>query len=251
MLAELEQVGEDAAKLAAAPVWPVSDDELTDLLRAAHRLQQAAVVLQARLVRQATTRGLPAAQGHRSTAGWLRSLLMLDPQPARELAEAAAASARPAIEQAMLDGHTDARQAAVIAATVEAISAGLRRPHPAHRARQRRADPRHRPRPPAGHRAAPPRPAHPRPRLCVSGLRPPTTLERRAPMNIRPRLLRRAASWFCLLQSAEPRHLTGNMRAAAAPPREVSARSWASPSKATDVGRRNDPRPPRESRPAR
>jgi hypothetical protein len=125
MLAGLQQVGEDAAKLAAAPLWPVSDDELTDLLRAAHRLQQTAVVLQARLVHQATTRGLPAAQGHRSTARWLAGLLMLDPQPARELTEAATATQRPAIEQAMLDGHTDPRQAAAIAATVDAIPTDL------------------------------------------------------------------------------------------------------------------------------
>jgi hypothetical protein len=125
MLAELEQLSEDAAKLAAAPLWPVSDDELTDLLRAAQRLQQTAVVLQARLVRQAVTRGMPAAQGYRATARWLQSLLMLDPLPARELAEAATATRRPVIEQAMLDGHANARQAAVIAATIEAIPADL------------------------------------------------------------------------------------------------------------------------------
>ena len=125
MLAELEQVGQDAAKLAAAPLWMLGDDELATLLRTARRLQQTAVVLQARLVRQASIRGVPAAQGYRSTARWLQSLLVLDPQPARELAEAAAAMRHPAIEQAMLDGHTDARQAAVIAATVEAIPTDL------------------------------------------------------------------------------------------------------------------------------
>jgi hypothetical protein len=125
MLAELEQLSEDAAKLAAAPLWPVADDELTDLLKAAQRLQRTAVVLQARLVRQATTRGIPASQGYRSTARWLQTLLMLDPQPARELADAATATRRPVIEQAMLDGRADARQAAVIAATVEAIPADI------------------------------------------------------------------------------------------------------------------------------
>src|ERR1700754_340520 len=120
VLAELEQVNADAAKLAAAAVWPLADDELCDLLRTAHRLEQAAVVLQARLVQQATTRGLPTSQGHRTTTRWLQSLLLLDPQPARELAEAATATQRPIIEQAMLQGHIDARQAGVIAATVDA-----------------------------------------------------------------------------------------------------------------------------------
>jgi hypothetical protein len=125
MLADLERLGEDAAKLAAAPLWSVSDNEITDLLQAAHRLEQTAVVLQARLVEQARVRGVPASQGHRSAARWLQSLLLLDPRPARELVEAATAVRRPVVEQAMLEGHTDAGQAAVIAATVEAIAAEL------------------------------------------------------------------------------------------------------------------------------
>jgi hypothetical protein len=125
MLVDVKELSEDTAKLAAAPLWPLSDDDLTDTLRAAHRLTQAAQVLQAQLVRQADARGVPAAQGYRSTARWLRTLLMLDPQPARELAEAATALRRPVIERAVLDGHADLRQAAVIATTVEAIPADL------------------------------------------------------------------------------------------------------------------------------
>jgi uncharacterized protein DUF222/HNH endonuclease len=126
MAAEMQQVNESAAKLAAAPLWPLSDDELTDMLLVAHRLEQTAAALQARLVHQAETRGLPAASGHRSTKGWLRNLLRIDPQPARELTEHAAALAgSPALEQAVLDGHIDLRQAAVIAATVAAVPADL------------------------------------------------------------------------------------------------------------------------------
>ncbi|GAA0459894.1 HNH endonuclease [Paractinoplanes deccanensis] len=112
-------MGEEAAKLAAAPVWSLADDELIDVLEAAHQLQQTAAALQARLVHQAETRRLPAKQGHRSTTGWLRSLLRIDPQPARELTEGAAAmGGHPELEEAVLDGQVDLRQAAVISATV-------------------------------------------------------------------------------------------------------------------------------------
>ncbi len=122
----MQQLGEDAAKLAAASLWPLADDELIACLQSAHRLEQAAAALQTRLVHQATDRGLPAGQGHRSTAGWLRARLLLDPAPARELADRAAVLSRqPAVEQALLDGHVDARQAAVIATTTETVAAGL------------------------------------------------------------------------------------------------------------------------------
>jgi hypothetical protein len=122
MSSDVQQLSQDTAKAAAAPLWPLSDDELTDMLRVAHRLELAAAVLQARLVQEADTRGIPAAGGHRSTAGWLRRLLVLDPQPARELADHATVLAgQPGVQQAVLDGRVDLRQAAVIAATVAAV----------------------------------------------------------------------------------------------------------------------------------
>ncbi|GID31899.1 HNH endonuclease signature motif containing protein [Paractinoplanes brasiliensis] len=126
VLEDVLQLGEEAAKLAAAPLWPLSDDETGDCLAAAYRLEQAAAALQQRLVRQAETRGLPAAAGARNTAGWLRSRLLLDPGPARELAERAAALARqPAVEQALIEGKLDARQATVIAAAADTVAEGL------------------------------------------------------------------------------------------------------------------------------
>ena len=119
---DVQQLSRDAAKAAGASLCPLSDDELTDMLRVAHRLEIAAGVLQARLVHEADTRGLPTAHGHRSTAGWLRSLLLIDPQPARELTEHAAALAgRPVLQRAVLDGRVDLRQAGVIAAAVAAV----------------------------------------------------------------------------------------------------------------------------------
>jgi hypothetical protein len=126
MTADLQQVCEDAAKLADVPLWPLSDTDLTAMLQTVHQLQQTVGVLQARLVHQADTRGLPAAQGCRSIGGWLRALLRLDPQPARELVQHAAALAgHPTVEQAVLRGQADLRQAAVIAATLTAVPADL------------------------------------------------------------------------------------------------------------------------------
>ncbi|WP_250027326.1 HNH endonuclease signature motif containing protein [Paractinoplanes maris] len=126
MLVDVQQLGEDAAKLAAASVWPLADDELTGTLRAAYRLEQAAAALQVRLVQEVTARDLPAAHGHRGTARWLRSLLTLDPQPARELADRAATLDRhPTVQQAVLDGRTDLRQATVIAATIHDLPEAL------------------------------------------------------------------------------------------------------------------------------
>jgi hypothetical protein len=120
--------GEEAAKMAASATLPgscvvaASDTELVELLRATHRAQQAIAAVQVKLVQEATVRGLPAAQGHRTMTGWLRSQLLIDRQPAQDLAKVAAAlRARPGVESALIDGDIDVRQAAVIAAAVNAI----------------------------------------------------------------------------------------------------------------------------------
>src|SRR4051794_41212641 len=85
MLATVQHLAQDAAKLAASPLWPLSDTDLTVSLQAAHHAEQAALALQARLAEQAASRGIPAAQGHRNTTRWLRDLLLLDPQQAKDL----------------------------------------------------------------------------------------------------------------------------------------------------------------------
>ena len=122
MSPELQQLSQDAAKIAAIALWPLSDDELADVLRLAYRIELAVTTLQARVVGEVDARGVPTTQGHRSAAGWVRSLLLMDPQPARELAEQAAAlTGQPVLQQAVLDGQVDLRQAAVIAATVAAV----------------------------------------------------------------------------------------------------------------------------------
>ncbi len=136
MLADVHHLAQDAAKLAVSPLWPLADDEVTASLHAAFRAEQAVLALQTRLLQHAGTRGLPTARGHRTTAAWLRTEFRLDPAPARDLADRAAVLSRhSAVEQAWLDGHTDARQAAVIAATLDTVAAVLSElaaaPHPA------------------------------------------------------------------------------------------------------------------------
>ncbi|MBU2664325.1 HNH endonuclease [Actinoplanes bogorensis] len=126
MLAEIQLLGKDTTALAAAPLWSLSDDQVTDSLKAAHRLEQAATALKVQLVRQACSRALPAAHGFRTPARWLRELLLVDPQPARELVEQATALSRHTIvEQAVLDGAIDLRQAAEIATTMAALPTDL------------------------------------------------------------------------------------------------------------------------------
>ena len=130
VLESVRDLGEDVAKLAASPLWPLSDSELIASLDAAHRLEQVSAVLKLRLVQQVDGRGIPAAQGHRSTAGWLRTQLLLDPQPARQLAERAATLLnRPAVDQALRDGTLDVAQAEVIATAVNAIPETLAAVH--------------------------------------------------------------------------------------------------------------------------
>ncbi len=122
MKADLQQLRKDAEALASAELRPLPDDDLVFVLRTAYRLEQAVKVSQARMVREAASHGLPRRQGFRTVPSWLRALLCVDPQPARELAGAADALARePAIEQAVIVGEVDLSQATVIAATIDGI----------------------------------------------------------------------------------------------------------------------------------
>ncbi|MCO8272917.1 HNH endonuclease [Actinoplanes sp. TRM 88003] len=126
MLGDVQQLGRDAANLAATAVWTLADDELVSCLQVAYRAEQAVATLQARLTHQATVRGLPTRQGERGTTAWLRSLVPIDPGPARELADRADALARhPVLEQALIDGHLDGRQATAIAAATDNVATGL------------------------------------------------------------------------------------------------------------------------------
>jgi hypothetical protein len=118
----LQRLAEETAKAASGPLWPMRDGDVTECLQFVHRWEQTIAGLKVRLAREADGRGIPAGAGHRSLAAWLRAELLMDPQPANGLAQMVTAlQRRPVVEQALVDGEVDVRQAGVIAATVEAI----------------------------------------------------------------------------------------------------------------------------------
>jgi hypothetical protein len=126
VLAVVEELSAETVKAASAPLWPASDPDVVGSLQAVHRWEQSLALLKTRLVREVETRGIRATEGHRTLTGWLRSRLLLDPWPARDLAEQAdTLRRRPALEQALLDGLLDMRQVRVIAAAVNAIPTAL------------------------------------------------------------------------------------------------------------------------------
>ncbi|MFC7275409.1 DUF222 domain-containing protein [Paractinoplanes rhizophilus] len=126
MLDTVHTWAEEAAKAADSALWPLPETELLDLLQATHRLQQILTALQIRVVREAACRALPAKHGHRTTATWLRDQLRIDPQPARDLTEAATLlDHRPEVERALISGSIDLRQATTIAAAVNAVPIAL------------------------------------------------------------------------------------------------------------------------------
>jgi hypothetical protein len=116
----LEQLEAAAVKCAATPAWPLSDADIADCLDIAHRLQQEAAATLLHLVHAADTRDIAHHQGCRTTAGWLRSRLRLDPLAARTLVEQAAALDRhPAVDQALSCGAVDQAQAAAVTSALD------------------------------------------------------------------------------------------------------------------------------------
>ncbi|WP_082772449.1 HNH endonuclease signature motif containing protein [Actinoplanes sp. TFC3] len=125
-MATLEHLRGDVADLAAAPRWSLSDEERCDCLRAAYRLRETATALLLTMAYETETAGTPAHRGHPDLIGFLRGELRVDPAQARELATQAALVSRwPTVQQALIGGRVDVRQAAVIAAAVDEMPATL------------------------------------------------------------------------------------------------------------------------------
>jgi hypothetical protein len=122
----LEQLGEDAAKCAADPVWPLSDDDLVGCLDAAHRLEQAAAAVKAHVVRQIEIRDLARSQDRRGLVSWLRGRLRIDPQAARDLIEVGGAIDRyEHLDRAYSAGDIHARQVSAIAEALDELPADV------------------------------------------------------------------------------------------------------------------------------
>jgi hypothetical protein len=115
VLEMLEQLETAAVTCAAMPAWPLSDADITDALDIAHRLQQQATATLLHLIHAADTRGIARSHGCRSTAGWLRTRLHLDPHTARTLVEQATTLDRHTpVDQALSRGTVNLAQATAI-----------------------------------------------------------------------------------------------------------------------------------------
>ncbi|WP_067499303.1 HNH endonuclease signature motif containing protein [Actinoplanes sp. TFC3] len=122
VMTTLERLDEDVAELADASVWALSDAETVECMHSIHRASEALMTVQLQLVHQAEIRGLPAEHKFKHLASWLRAELRIDPTPAREMAERSRMlECWPRLRQAVLDGHTDIRQAEVIASALSQI----------------------------------------------------------------------------------------------------------------------------------
>ena len=115
VLETLEHLETTARACADASLWSLSDTEVADCLDLAHQIQQESTAILLHLVHAADTRGLADQHGCRSTAGWLRARLRLDPHTARTLTgQATALHRHPAVDQALSHGDIDLRQATAI-----------------------------------------------------------------------------------------------------------------------------------------
>jgi hypothetical protein len=122
----LEQLEAAAVKCAETPAWPLSDADIVDCLDVAHRLEQETAAIMLHLVHAADSRGLARNHGFRSTAGWLRSRLRLDPLVARTMVSQSATIDRyPELDRALSYGSVDLRQATAIGEALNDLPADL------------------------------------------------------------------------------------------------------------------------------
>lgn len=104
---------------ADAPVWPLSDVDVTEALDAVHAAEQALTAVKLHLVREVDSRELPAAQHATSCAAWLRGRLRVAMPTARRLVELSrAVEERPDLDRALSAGAINVEQAVVVDACV-------------------------------------------------------------------------------------------------------------------------------------
>lgn len=111
----LARLGGPATECASAPVWPLSDQDLVTALDEVHRLEQVLAATKLHLIREAETRGLPAAAHCTSTAVWLRQRLHICAPTGHRLAQLARElHQHPAVDAALSAGEVNTEQAQVI-----------------------------------------------------------------------------------------------------------------------------------------
>jgi hypothetical protein len=120
--------------LLAADLTPATDDQVLDVLREVERLRRRLAVIDHAAIAEVEARSLPAKHAVRTTGGFLRMLLHVDPAEAAARVRAAhAAGPRravtgeplpalyPAVADAQAAGRISERHAAVIISTIEKL----------------------------------------------------------------------------------------------------------------------------------
>jgi len=126
-IAALDRIRQALDEAADAPLWGVSDEQLTGALVEHERLAARFTELGARAVREADGRGLAARAGAPSTAALLRGRLLLRPGEAKARVDLAYALERhlTATAAALAAGTLSAEHARVIARTLARLPADL------------------------------------------------------------------------------------------------------------------------------
>ena len=116
--------------LQSLELWRLGDADLAGLVGVAHRVESRCAALGVAVLGEAVERGLPAAEGAKDGAGWLRGLVPVTPSTASARAGLAAAlgtAAKPVAELArtragFAAGDLSAGHARVIVRTMDALS---------------------------------------------------------------------------------------------------------------------------------
>jgi hypothetical protein len=126
MWEELGQIRDQAASLAQAPVWSLTEEQLGAHLDGIHAAEQALAAARLHLVAEIDGRGVPAKQGVRSTVSWLGGRLHIAPHTAKGwVGLAGHLTRRPRLDTALTSGAVNTDQAQVIGAAVAALPAKL------------------------------------------------------------------------------------------------------------------------------
>jgi len=123
VVAALSRVDETIDETTEAGVWSLCDADLLAALEASERLGARLAGLQLRLVAEADTRGVAAAQGAPCTAALLRHRLRLDPKDAKDRVALAGDPDLARARAALCAGDISAAHARVVRQAVGALPA--------------------------------------------------------------------------------------------------------------------------------
>jgi hypothetical protein len=126
MLEALERLRSAAIDCADAAVWPLSDTDVVACLDVTQQASQALAAVELHLIRQADSRGLPAAQHATSAGSWVRRQLRVShPAATRLVTLSQAMDHRPGLDQALTVGAVNLEQADVIVKCLDSLPTSI------------------------------------------------------------------------------------------------------------------------------